>query len=72
MAIHPDLMELIRCPQCHGQLRLRPTDGGLECAACKLVYPVVDDIPQLLIEEAKPLKEEEAPAPPKSPKKKRK
>ena len=55
MAIHPELLELIRCPKCHGKLDLRPSDGNLACAACKLLYAVMDDIPQLLIEEATPL-----------------
>ena len=55
MAIHPDLVELIRCPKCRGDLVLRSDGGGLSCAACQLLYPIVDDIPQLLIDEARPL-----------------
>jgi uncharacterized protein YbaR (Trm112 family) len=58
MAIHPDLIELIRCPKCRGTLTVRAGEGGssaLACVACRLLYPVVDDIPQLLIDEALPL-----------------
>jgi uncharacterized protein YbaR (Trm112 family) len=60
MPVHTDLLDLIRCPRCRGVLTLRSASsagGGewLACAACGVRYPVVDDIPQLLIEEAKPL-----------------
>jgi uncharacterized protein YbaR (Trm112 family) len=55
VAVHPELIEILRCPRCHGLLALRADGAALECAACRLLYPVVDDIPQLLIDEAKPL-----------------
>jgi uncharacterized protein len=55
MAIHPELVALVRCPKCHGELTLTQASDGLLCAACKLLYPIIDDIPQLLAEEAKPL-----------------
>jgi len=57
MAVHPELLDLIRCPRCHGELALRIEEGGewLACSACRLRYAVVDGIPQLLIEEAQPL-----------------
>lgn len=58
MPVAPELLDLIRCPKCHGRLSLRSaaTGGeGLECAACRVVYPVVDEIPQLLVEEARAL-----------------
>lgn len=59
MSISPELIELVRCPRCHGELRLRGAqdagDEGFECAACRLLYPVIDDIPQFLIDEARPL-----------------
>jgi uncharacterized protein YbaR (Trm112 family) len=55
MAIQPDLVELIRCPKCHGELTLSAAGDSLTCGACKLVYAIIDDIPQLLIEEAKSL-----------------
>ncbi len=57
MAIHPDLLEIVRCPKCKGKVAERDTKGGhgLVCDHCKLVYGVVDDIPNFLVEEARPL-----------------
>ena len=55
MAIHPDLLDLIRCPKCRGELILAASGDGFTCKACKVVYPIVDDIPQLLVEEARPI-----------------
>ena len=58
--IEPELLELVRCPQCKGELAPRPaaSDGdldGLACMKCRVLYPIVDDLPQLLAEEARPL-----------------
>ncbi len=55
MAIHPDLLELVRCPKCRGKLEVTAAGDGLDCHACRLRYAILDEIPQLLIEEAKPL-----------------
>ena len=55
MGVPADLLELLRCPRptCRGKLVL---DGErLVCAACQVAYPIVDDVPQLLLEEAQPL-----------------
>ncbi len=57
MAISPDLVALVRCPKCRGELVLTAAGDGFVCGACKLVYPIIDDIPQLLADEAKPLAE---------------
>jgi uncharacterized protein YbaR (Trm112 family) len=60
MAIQPDLLEIVRCPKCVGKLVERtsgPGKAGLVCEACKLVYPVVDEIPNFLLEEALPLEQ---------------
>jgi uncharacterized protein YbaR (Trm112 family) len=53
--IHPDLVELVRCPKCRGRLALEAAGQALDCQSCGLRYPIVDDIPQLLAEEAKPV-----------------
>jgi uncharacterized protein YbaR (Trm112 family) len=53
--IHPDLVELVRCPKCRGRLTLQTNGQALDCSSCGLRYPIVDDIPQLLAEEAKPM-----------------
>lgn len=51
MNIDPALMEIIVCPACHADLRA--VDDELACTGCGLVYPVRDDIPVLLVDEAR-------------------
>jgi hypothetical protein len=57
MPISADFLALLRCPKCRGEVTEEetPRGAGLVCKACRLVYPIVDDIPQFLEEEAKPL-----------------
>jgi uncharacterized protein YbaR (Trm112 family) len=55
MAIHPELLEILACPKCKGGIRLAPGQDALICDRCRLVYEIRDDIPIMLIEEAKPL-----------------
>jgi uncharacterized protein YbaR (Trm112 family) len=55
MALSKDLIDIVACPKCKGKLTLQPDQSGFVCAACKLLYPIVDDIPNFLIEEAKPV-----------------
>jgi uncharacterized protein YbaR (Trm112 family) len=56
-----ELLEILACPKCKGELEYRPGNANqqemLICHACKLVYEVIDGIPNMLIEEAKPLQE---------------
>ncbi len=54
-----ELLEVIACPKCKGDLTYCPKRNELRCYRCKLVYRVEEDIPILLIEEAQPLKEDE-------------
>ena len=50
-----DLLALLRCPKCKGQLRLVDADGPmLDCPTCRLRYPIRDGIPVMLIDEALP------------------
>jgi len=56
MAISQELLEILACPKCKGGLRLNPATDGLACEACRLIYPIKDDIAVMLIEEALPLK----------------
>lgn len=52
MNIDPALMEIIVCPQCHGDLAV--VEQELVCqGTCGLAYPVRDDIPVLLVDEAR-------------------
>ncbi|HVN27199.1 MAG TPA: Trm112 family protein [Candidatus Binataceae bacterium] len=55
MAISQELLDILACPKCKGELQLTAAQDGLVCNACKLVYPIREDIPVMLIDEAKPL-----------------
>ena len=55
MAITPELLEILACPKCKGSIRLNPAQDGLICDQCRLLYEVRDDIPIMLIEEARPM-----------------
>ena len=52
MAIHPDLLEILACPVCKTPVEVVKNGAGLRCGQCKRVYPVRDDIPIMLPEEA--------------------
>jgi len=52
MPLSKELLALLVCPQCKGDLELTPNQDGLNCRACKLSYPIKDDIPVMLIDEA--------------------
>ena len=53
MAISEQLLEILVCPECRSKVELKPDGSGLKCVACKRVYPIRDDIPVMLIDEAK-------------------
>ena len=55
--ISKELLEILVCPKCKGELELTKEKDGLICERCKLIYPIKEDIPIMLIEEAKPLNE---------------
>jgi uncharacterized protein len=50
--ISKDLLEILACPQCKGALQLQGEDGLL-CEKCFLLYEIRDDIPIMLIDQAK-------------------
>ena len=54
MAISPELLEILRCPKCKSKVELKKDASGLKCINpdCALVYPVRDEIPVMLVEEA--------------------
>jgi len=54
--IDKQLLEILVCPQCKGGLSLADGGRGLVCSRCQLKYPVRDDIPVMLVEEASDLK----------------
>ena len=55
MPIAPELKEILACPKCKGELEFREAQREIVCKACKLVYRIEDDIPVMLVDEAKPL-----------------
>ena len=54
MAMDEELLDLLACPKCKGELRLTVDESELRCDACRLSYRVDDGIPILLIDEATP------------------
>jgi uncharacterized protein YbaR (Trm112 family) len=57
MALSKSLLEILACPKCKGKLYLPEDNSGLVCRLCRLKYPVRDDIPVILIDEAEALVE---------------
>jgi len=55
MSLDPKLLEIIACPKCRGRLESKPDGSALLCRACRLIYPIVDEIPNLIAEDALPL-----------------
>jgi hypothetical protein len=56
MTISEELLEILACPKCKGEIHLNETKDGLICDPCRLLYEIRDGIPIMLIDEAKPLK----------------
>jgi uncharacterized protein YbaR (Trm112 family) len=55
LAIDQDLLDILVCPKCKGDIYLNERQDGLICDRCGLLYEIRDDIPIMLIEEAKPI-----------------
>ncbi len=55
MTLSPQLLAILVCPKCKGGLEYREQESSLICRACSLRYPVRDDIPIMLADEASPL-----------------
>jgi len=53
MALSPELLEILVCPACKGNLELKSDGSGLRCTDCHRLYPIRDDIPIMLIDEAR-------------------
>ena len=52
MAIDPQLLEILACPVCKVSVTLTRKGNGLRCGQCLRIYPIQDDIPIMLVEEA--------------------
>lgn len=55
--LQKELLEILACPQCKGPVTLNKELNGIVCPACRLVYEIRDEIPIMLIDEAKPLQD---------------
>ncbi len=55
MTISKKLLDILACPKCKGEIYLNEAEDGLICDNCKLMYEIKDDIPVMLIDEAKKL-----------------
>lgn len=55
MSVSPQLLAILVCPKCKGDLDYREAEASLDCKTCRLRYPIRDGIPIMLIDEATPL-----------------
>ena len=55
MPIDKELLDILACPKCKGDISLNESRDGLICDKCKLLYHIKDDIPVMLIDEAEKL-----------------
>lgn len=52
MPVSEKLLEVLACPVCKVKVEMKPDSSALKCPECNRVYPVRDDIPVMLIDEA--------------------
>jgi uncharacterized protein YbaR (Trm112 family) len=54
MPISADLLEILRCPACKSEVKIDDKQTRLKCVNpdCSLVYPIIDEIPVMIVEEA--------------------
>ena len=52
MAVSKELLDILACPKCKGEIHLNESQDGLVCDSCRLLYQIKDDIPIMLIDEA--------------------
>jgi uncharacterized protein YbaR (Trm112 family) len=57
VAIKKELLDILCCPKCKGDIRLNRSGDGLICDSCNMMYVIKDDIPIMLIDEAVPPRE---------------
>ncbi|OQX63375.1 MAG: hypothetical protein B5M56_03055 [Desulfococcus sp. 4484_241] len=55
MPLKKELLEILACPKCKGEIRPDESESWLICEACRLKYEVRDGIPIMLIDEAVPI-----------------
>jgi LSD1 subclass zinc finger protein len=53
MAVSKELLEILVCPLCKTPVSMTPDNQGLKCSTCHRVFPIRDDIPVMLLDEAR-------------------
>jgi hypothetical protein len=53
MAVSQELLDILVCPLCKTPVKLTPDQTGLKCTTCRRIYPVRNDIPVMLVDEAR-------------------
>jgi uncharacterized protein YbaR (Trm112 family) len=53
MPISEELLEILVCPVCKTPVELKQDEKALKCNQCRRVYPIRDDIPVMLVDEAR-------------------
>ncbi len=53
MAVSKELLDILVCPLCKTPVRITTDEKGLKCGTCHRVYPIRDDIPVMLVDEAR-------------------
>jgi uncharacterized protein YbaR (Trm112 family) len=53
MTLNKNFLEILICPQCRGKVRHDEKSNGIICDRCKLFYEIKDNVPVMLVEEAK-------------------
>jgi hypothetical protein len=53
MAVPQELLDILVCPLCKAPVKLTGDNQGLKCGQCRRVYPIKDDIPVMLVDEAR-------------------
>jgi uncharacterized protein YbaR (Trm112 family) len=50
--IDKELLEILACPVCKTEIKMTADGRGLKCMTCHRVYPIKEDIPVMLVDEA--------------------
>jgi uncharacterized protein YbaR (Trm112 family) len=53
MAVAKELLDILVCPLCKTPVKMTSDQKGLKCGTCRRVYPIREDIPVMLVNEAK-------------------
>lgn len=57
MALNKELLAILVCPACRQKVELSPAEDRIICPQCRLAFPVKDDIPIMLLDQARPLED---------------